>query len=132
MPEEVRGYIFSREFMGERIPQSVQNLLVRDFCKNNNLKFNLHAVEYAMPENFLILESCIKELDYLDGIVAYSLFQMPENDYRRIKYFKNIIKKNKKIYFALENLLLEDMSSLERINEIWLIKKMLPYCPDKI
>ena len=35
MQEEVRGYIFSREFMGERIPQSVQNLLVRDFCKNN-------------------------------------------------------------------------------------------------
>ncbi len=131
MQEEVRGYIFSREFMGERIPQSVQNLLVRDFCKNNNLKFNLHAVEYAMPENFLIFESCIRELDYLDAIVAYSLFQMPKNDSKRIKFFNKIIKKNKKIYFALENLVLKDMSSLEKINEIWLIKKTLPYCIDK-
>ena len=59
------------------------------------------------------------------------LFQMPKNDSKRIKFFNKIIKKNKKIYFALENLVLKDKSSLEKINEIWLIKKTLPYCIDK-
>ena len=31
--KKVRGYIFSRPFMGERAPQHVQNIIIRDFCK---------------------------------------------------------------------------------------------------
>ena len=34
--ENIRGYIFSRPFMGERVPQSVQSLLIRDYCNKNN------------------------------------------------------------------------------------------------
>ena len=30
---KVKGYNFSREFMGERAPQHVQNIVMQDYCK---------------------------------------------------------------------------------------------------
>ena len=36
--KKVRGYIFSRSFMGERVPQHVQNIVIRDYCEKNNLE----------------------------------------------------------------------------------------------
>ena len=127
--ENIRGYIFSRPFMGERVPQSVQSLLIRDYCNKNNLKFNLHAVEYTMDNCFLIFESCLKELEFFDSIVLYSLFQLPEYDVKRKKYFDFVISKNKKLHFALENLFLNNKISIDKIEEIWIIKKALPNCP---
>ena len=29
---QYRGYIFSRPFMDERVPQHVQNIVIRDYC----------------------------------------------------------------------------------------------------
>ena len=29
----LKGYIFSRPFFGERVPQNVQNIVLRDYCK---------------------------------------------------------------------------------------------------
>ena len=126
--EKIRGYVFSRPFMGERVPQSVQSLFLRDYCSKNNLKFNLHAVEYTMDKCFLVFESCLKELEIFDGIVMYSLFQLPENDDKRRKYFEYVISNNKKLYFALENLRLDSEKSIEQIEDIWIIKKALPNC----
>lgn len=126
--ENIRGYIFSRPFMGERVPQSVQSLLIRDYCNKNNLKFNLHAVEYTMDNCFLVFESCLKELEFFDSIVLYSLFQLPEDDVKRKKYLNFVISKNKKLHFALENLTLNNKKSTEKIEEIWIIKKALPNC----
>ena len=28
-----KGYIFSRPFFGERAPQHIQNIILRDYCK---------------------------------------------------------------------------------------------------
>ena len=30
---KLKGYIFSRPFFGERVPQNVQNIILRDYCK---------------------------------------------------------------------------------------------------
>ena len=37
--KRARGYIFSRSFMGERAPQHVQNIVIRDFCKKITILF---------------------------------------------------------------------------------------------
>ena len=59
--KNVRGYNFSRSFMGERVPQHVQNIIIKDFCNKNNLNFLLSATEYSMKNSYyitlLILES---------------------------------------------------------------------------
>jgi len=118
--------------MGERVPQSVQSLLIRDYCQKNKLEFNLHAVEYTMPDCFLVFESCLNELKDFDGIVLYSLFQLTEDDSKRNKYFEKVLNQKKKLFFALENIKLFDLESKSRIEDIWTIKKALPNCLNDI
>ncbi len=120
---KVRGYNFSRPFYGERVPQHIQNIVIRDFCKNNHLNFLMSVTEYTMENSFLILNDIIEDFRSVDGIVAYSMFQMPSNDKHRLKIFHNILKKKKKIYFACENLRITNKEELKRIENIWFIKK---------
>jgi len=118
--------------MGERVPQNIQNLVIRDFCEKNNLLYNLSASEYAMPRCHKILDQVIKELKSLDGIVAYSVFQLPEDNKKRYKIIKKMIKKNKFFYFALENIKIKNQKDLEIVENIWLLKKTLPNCLQEI
>tara|TARA_B100001057_G_scaffold494715_1_gene591883 strand:+ start:423 stop:821 length:399 start_codon:yes stop_codon:yes gene_type:complete len=125
---KVKGYNFSRNFMGERVPQHVQNIVIKDFCNKNNLNLQLSATEHVMKDSFLIFYELINNINDLHGIVSYSLFLMPEDDDERTKIFKKIIKKRKVIYFAVENMKLENIGDLEKIDNIWKIKKTLPEC----
>ena len=129
--KKIRGYIFSRPFLNERVPQNVQNLLIREFCKKEELFYNLSASEYAMSNCYKILYQLMHELKNLDGIVAYSVFQLPEENNERKKILKEILKKKKFFYFALENLKVSKLSDMQKIENIWLIKKTLPYCLNK-
>ena len=80
----------------------------------------------------MISPKIIGELKNLDGIVAYSVFQLPMDNKKRYTVLSQIIKKNKKLYFALENMKLVNQEDLEKIENMWLIKKTLPNCLKKI
>lgn len=121
--KNVRGYNFSRPFMGERAPQHVQNIVIKDFCSKNKLNFLLSATEYSMKNSSLILNELINDLDNLYGIVAYSVFQLPENEKKRKKILEIIIKKKKIIFFACENLKVSNKSEMIKIETIWKIRK---------
>ena len=124
---KLRGYIFSRTFMGERVPQNVQNLVLRDYCLKNKYSFLLSLSEYAMTDCFAMLNDAINESEN-DGIVAYSIFQMPFENIHRIKTLEKVINRKKTIHFALENIAITNKKDLEKINEIWMIKKNLENC----
>tara|TARA_B100000579_G_C22794580_1_gene836387 strand:- start:459 stop:854 length:396 start_codon:yes stop_codon:yes gene_type:complete len=130
--KKIQGYIFSRPFMDERAPQHIQNIIIREFCKKKNLHYNLSAVEYAMDNCYKTLYQIISELKNLDGIVAYSLFQLPFDDEERCKVLKKMLKKRKSFYFALEDLKLSNLDDLMKIENIWMVKKALPFCLKKI
>ena len=89
--KKLRGYIFSRVFLGERIPQYVQNIVIRDYCSKKRFQYLLSASEYAMVNSTFVLKQIINELTSIDGIVAYSVFQMPEDDLQRRDFFKKIL-----------------------------------------
>ena len=128
----VRGYIFSRPFMGERVPQHVQNMVIRDYCKKQGLQYLLSATEYAMPNSHLILQQVLDELSELDGIIFYSLFLLPEDTTERDRVIQIILKKEKTIYFAVEGLRISNIPEYERIEIIWQVKKVLPNCQKKV
>jgi sporadic carbohydrate cluster protein (TIGR04323 family) len=130
--KKVKGYIFSRSFMGERIPQHIQNIIIRDYCKKNELQYLLSTSEYNMDNSFLILNDLVTNLKGIDGIIAYSLFQLPYYQGERNKILKKIIKKKKFIMFASEKMKVSNINELNHINSIWKIKKTLPYCPSRI
>ena len=50
--KKVKGYNFSRNFMGERVPQHVQNIVIKDFCNKNNLNLQLSVTEHVMKDYF--------------------------------------------------------------------------------
>ena len=123
-----RGYIFSRPFMEERVPQHVQNIVIRDYCSKKGIHYLLSVTEYAMENSALILRQLINDLPFIDGIVAYSIFQMPEDDNERHGIFNSILSSKKEIHFAVEGLSLYDNESYSQIENIWQVKKTMPHC----
>lgn len=126
--KKVRGYIFCRAFMGERVPQHVQNIVIRDYCKRNNLLYLLSSTEYAMDNCHLMLEEVLRDLKSIDGIAAYSLFQLPEKKNFRIKIYKKILKLKKEIHFSVEGLKISSQKDIDKIENIWLVRQSLPNC----
>jgi len=125
---KVRGYIFSRSFMGERVPQHVQNLVIRDYCERNSLNFLLSAAEYAMPGCHLVLEQALGKLAEVSGLVFYSLFQLPEENSRRQSIYEQILSQQKDLHFAVEGLRANTQKEFERIEILWRTRLTLPQC----
>ena len=122
--KHVRGYNFSRPFFGERVPQHVQNIVIKDFCNKNKLNFLLSATEYSMKESSHIINELVNDIDNLYGIVAYSLFQLPSDKKIRKKILNKILIKRKKIFFACENLQVTNRAEMFKIETLWKIKEV--------
>ena len=130
--KKLKGYIFSRSFMGERVPQHIQNLVIRNFCEKNNYLYLLSAAEYAIEDSHAIFKSMVNDTKEFNGIIAYSLFQLPKDIDVRTNYIKKLIKKNIFFVSAVEQIFIKDKKDLETINKLWQIKEALKYCPKTI
>jgi len=124
----MRGYIFSREFRGERVPQSVQNLVIRDYCARGGIDYLLSATEYAMNDSCSIFKELLEKIDQVDGIVLYSMLQLPMDLNIVRGMIAQVIGKKKQIHFAVEGLAIKTIEDFKKIEQILLIKKILPSC----
>ena len=75
--------------------------------KKNNHKFLLSSTEYSKKNSFYILKELLLNLNDYDGLVFYSLFQLPVNEDNRKLIYNKIIRKKKTLHFAVENLILK-------------------------
>lgn len=130
--KKFRGYIFSRDFLGERAPQHIQNIVIRDYCSKKNIQFLLSSVEYAMQNSSIIFQQLLNELRVIDGIVAYSMFQLPDSEKIREITYQKVIKDNKEIHFAVENLSIKKNEDIIKIENILKTKKYLKHSLKKI
>lgn len=126
--KKLRGYIFSRPFIGERVPQQVQNLVIREYCSINSFQYLLSLVEYRFENSSLMLMQALNQLNKIDGIVFYSLLQLPFDDKQRLNVYKKIFKSKKELHFALEGMKINKKVNFESVENIFLIKKTLPKC----
>jgi sporadic carbohydrate cluster protein (TIGR04323 family) len=126
--KKIKGYIFSRKFYGERVPQHIQNQILREYCKVNSLEYLLSATEYTIEESSLMLNKLIKEIKETDGIIFYSIFQLPKKQEERQNVYNRIVNLKKEIHFAVENMGLQKSSDSIEIEQILQIKKTLPSC----
>jgi sporadic carbohydrate cluster protein (TIGR04323 family) len=116
--------------MGERVPQHVQNIIIKDYCDKNNYNYLLSVTEYTMKNSFLMLEKLINDLINVDGVILYSLFQLPEQSKYRTEILNRIINKKKIIIFACEQIKITLKKEIKRAEVIWSIKQSLPSCSD--
>jgi len=114
--------------MGERCPQNIQNLVLRDYCLKNSYEYLLSGAEYAMHNSYLMLNQVIDEIPNIDGVLAYSLFQMPEDRIKRLEVYEKIIMKNGELHFALEDIVIASNNDLDKAENIWLVKQIMPNC----
>ena len=127
-----RGYIASRPFMGERVAQHVQNIVIVDYARRRELRYLLSATEYAIPGSFMMLEKLLKELEDLKGVICYSLFMLPEKPSERKLIYNFMIDAGATMHFAVEGLILESEKDIVKLESIWLMRSILPYCPQEL
>lgn len=114
-----RGYISSN--MDERsVPQNVQQLVIRDYCKRNGLEFLLSATEYC--NGYIMLNSLFNDMA-IKGIVMYSIFQMPDDYNARHRLW--LTQKPSEIHFSAENIRITNLDEAFKLEDVFLIKKII-------
>jgi sporadic carbohydrate cluster protein (TIGR04323 family) len=126
--KKLRGYIFARSFMGERAPQHVQNIILRDYCQKRGHELLLSAAEYAMPDSYMILESVLDDLANIDGIVFYSLYQLPTQPEQRRLVYSRVLDAQKSLHFAVEGMSISSIKDVDSIENCLLVKATLDHC----
>ncbi len=119
-----RGYIGSRRYDGDRVPQHIQNLAVRDYCQRHGFVFLLSATEYAMPACYMVLEDVIAEARRLEGVVLYSLSMLPTAHARRVDVCHRILRAGATLHGAVENMAIADEDDLDRVEDIWRVRAL--------
>lgn len=123
MKKKLRGYIFSRPFFNERVPQTIQNMVLRNYCEKNDYTFLLSFTEYTMKNSSLMLDSIFNNLKEIDGIILYSFFQLPLDESKRNKIYEKILKNKKELHFALEDRIFKDKKEIKSYEDLMNIKK---------
>lgn len=123
-----RGYIASRPVRGDRAPQNVQNLVIRDYAQRNKLTYLLSATEFSPPGCYIVLEDVLQELSAIEGLICYSLFMLPQERGARRRVYDRVLTSGAELHAALENLKLADESDIQRIEDIWMVDRLLPDC----
>ena len=130
--KKLRGYIFARPFMGERAPQHVQNIILRDYCTKRGYDLVLSASEYAMPDSYMILESVLDDLTNIDGIVFYSLYQLPMQPEKRRSVYSRVIEADKSLHFAVEGMSISQTEDIDAVEQCLLVKVTLDHCAPEV
>ncbi len=112
------GYITSRTIAGNRTPQHVQNLVIRDYARRQGLTFRLSATEFAIDNCYLALDGLLDSLDTIDGIILFSLFMLPPQTQRRQQIFEKMIKAGKCLHAATEEFQILTLSDAERAEDV--------------
>lgn len=114
-----RGYIASRPIGAHRVPQHVQNLVLRDYAQRRNLRYRLSATEYAMAHCYMMLAQLTEELPHIDGIILYSMFMLPERAERRLALYERVLAANATLHAAIEDLVLAGPADIARWEDIF-------------
>ncbi len=120
-----RGYVSSRPIDGDRVPQRLQNLAIRDYAERRRLFLKLSATEWAMPSCHLMLEQVVAELADLDGVILYSLAQLPDDGAKRSRLLDAFLAQGAVLHAALENVAMTDEASRDQLEDLFLVRKIL-------
>ena len=98
-----RGYIASGEFNGNRMPQHLQNQIVKSYCDANDLEFVLSRAEYWIDGGTQCqLWAALQE--GFKNIVFFSIWQLPNSQKDREKVYEYCRLNHITLHFATERM----------------------------
>jgi sporadic carbohydrate cluster protein (TIGR04323 family) len=109
-----RGYVFSRAVDDHRVPQHIQNLVIRDYAQRRKLHYLLSATEYAMAGSYLMLEQVLGDLAAIEGIILYSMFMLPPSAAHRGEVYHKVFAAGATLHAAVEGFVLQSEVDIER------------------
>jgi sporadic carbohydrate cluster protein (TIGR04323 family) len=124
-----RGYIGARPLNGNRTPQHVQNIVIRDYARRKNLHYLLSAAEHTMPGSYMILEDLLDELPRLNGIICYSIFMLPPDEYRRREIYDRVLREGCDLHTAVEEVAITSKDDIQTVEDILLVNKYATILP---
>ena len=122
------GYISSSPFWhGTYLPQRIQNIVVRDYCYQNDLKFLWSLPEVSSPDLLFSFHDLLQKasLGHVKHIVAISYLMHDNNTWDKVVELASL--KKLSLHFAFENTVvdLDDLSSArDNLFEIKLANKI--------
>ena len=124
-----RGYITSRPIDGMRVPQHIQNLVIRDYAQRNKLRFLLSATEYGMPGCYLMLEQVLDELPRIQGVIFYSIAMLPEDAPARARVYARVLEAGASLHAAAENIAMATAEEARKLEDIMRISRLAAAAP---
>ena len=124
-----RGYIGARPLNGNRTPQHVQNIVIRDYARRKNLHYLLSAAEHIMPGSYMILEDLLDELPRLKGIICYSIFMLPPDESRRRDIYNRVLREGCDLHAAVEELTIASNDDIQAVEDILLVNTYATILP---
>jgi sporadic carbohydrate cluster protein (TIGR04323 family) len=126
------GYVSSRPISGYRVPQHVQNLVIRDYAQRRGFLYKLSGTEYAIDHCYMMLEQLVSELPSHEGIIAYSMFMLPQRAERRLRIYQRILDVGCGLHAAVEDFVLDRQKDIARWEDVWQTHQLLAAspCPD--
>ncbi len=103
MKSSARGYIASGEFNGNRVPQHLQNQIVKSYCDANDLEFIMSRAEYWIDGGTQCqLWAALRE--GFKDIVFFSLWQLSNKKEYRERVYDFCIQNHITLHFAVERM----------------------------
>jgi sporadic carbohydrate cluster protein (TIGR04323 family) len=124
-----RGYIGARPLNGNRTPQHVQNIVIRDYARRKDLHYLLSAAEHTMLGSYMILEDLLNELPRLNGIILYSIFMLPTDEGRRREIYQRVLREGCDLHAAVEEIAIGSQDDIQAVEDILLVNKYATILP---
>ena len=120
-----RGYISSRPIMGDRVPQRVQNIVIKEYCTRVKLDYLLSATEMAQRSSYRMLMSLVESPEHrFSHLAFYSIGQLPISHEQRRDVLMRIFEQGRKVFCCVEDITLSDESDIEEVDNFFAIRSL--------
>ena len=108
-----QGYVKLQSFNNIYLPPAIQNLIIKNYCDQNNFIFKLSVNEQNIKNCYMELFFILKSIKKIDGIIMNSIYMLPQNikDFNLFCSFYS--KRNIELIFIFENLKVNSLKMLK-------------------
>ncbi len=128
----LQGYVTHQSFKGLRIPANVQNLVMREYARNQEKTFRLSRGEYYFDGCFVQLYAMLRDLDQMDGIILCSLFILPPSAQKRREIFDTLLAAGGELHCVFETLVVRDEAGISQLEDLYRLNDALDRAPQEI
>ena len=109
-----QGYVKLQSFNNIYLPPAIQNLIIKNYCEQNNLTFKLSVTELNIKNCYMELFFILRNIKKIDGLIMNSIYMLPQ-DIKDFNLFCSLYSKRKiELIFIFEN---QNVNSLKELKK---------------